>query len=252
MSKGCNVRAVDVGFVLVTLLAVGLMGCPCVQNPPKVVKTTPADKMTGVSVDTTIVIEFDREAQPNSLQGTLSPDPGYADAWNSPSNTIVTVTPAKLLDPNTLYTVTITQCHFVDGCGLTPQSFSFTTGPLGESDMTVPISGMPGPDGPGGSGTMYHVDVATGNDSNDGFPDGSGPWKTINKAVSTMKPGDSTKVHSGTYAEAVLFSTSGAPGTPSRSPAKAPTRSSSRAVGRNSRSGSMPMSATSLLRVSRS
>ncbi|MFZ2491845.1 MAG: Ig-like domain repeat protein [Thermoanaerobaculia bacterium] len=49
----------------------------------------------------------------------------------------------------------------------------------------------------GGTGTIYHVNVGTGVDTNDGSP--NAPFKTIKKAITVALAGDTVSVAAGTY-----------------------------------------------------
>ncbi|MDS0526032.1 right-handed parallel beta-helix repeat-containing protein [Clostridium sp. SHJSY1] len=55
--------------------------------------------------------------------------------------------------------------------------------------------------------TTYYVSSTSGNDSNNGSV--NTPWKTIQKAVNTVKAGDTVIVRGGTYKEKVSMKTSG-------------------------------------------
>lgn len=57
----------------------------------------------------------------------------------------------------------------------------------------------------------YHVDPS-GADANDGSE--AAPWRTIQHAANQVMGGDTVRIHSGTYRESVVFSTSGLPGSP--------------------------------------
>lgn len=74
------------------------------------------------------------------------------------------------------------------------------------------------------STTTKYVDAALGSDSNAGTSI-SAPWKTVQKAVSSVQPGDTVVIRSGTYNENVVLSVSGTSSAPikiSNYPGEAP------------------------------
>ncbi|HCU35144.1 MAG TPA: hypothetical protein DGT21_06675 [Armatimonadetes bacterium] len=107
--------------------------------------------------------------------------------------------------------------------GLTLSAQGRITGtPLLEGDyqFTVTVA-----DAPGDSATRrYEIDVAgvaddddihvktTGNDGNTGNADS--PFATVQRAVDVAEPGETIRVHTGTYDEDVVFNHSGDPGAP--------------------------------------
>jgi hypothetical protein len=63
-----------------------------------------------------------------------------------------------------------------------------------------------------GQSTIYYVDSANGSDSNPGTS--SAPWKTIQKAATSVEGGSFVNVMAGTYNERVTLTTSGTAGLP--------------------------------------
>jgi len=86
------------------------------STPPTVTNIVPADGATDVAVDTTVVITFSEEMNTTSVEAAITfeelvsgtPVP-YIDppSWNSPTNTILTLTPISDLSQYTDYTVSI-------------------------------------------------------------------------------------------------------------------------------------------------
>jgi len=60
---------------------------------------------------------------------------------------------------------------------------------------------------PAGDGQIYYVSLS-GNDANTG--DQMNPWRTVQHAADSVQPGDTVYIRAGTYAEAVMFTVSGA------------------------------------------
>ena len=93
-----------------------------------VVSTDPTDGATGVPPDTTISITFSSAAAPDSIDGDVGPTIDFDLVWSADGKT-VTITPANPLEPDTEYTVTITDVGFTDGSRLAePHTLRFTVG----------------------------------------------------------------------------------------------------------------------------
>jgi hypothetical protein len=64
---------------------------------------------------------------------------------------------------------------------------------------------------PASTGTVYYV-ATTGSDSNPGTP--ASPWRTIQKAFNTLRPGERALVRGGTYTQSVVMQRAGTAGAP--------------------------------------
>ncbi len=79
----------------------------CAADPPEIINTDPADMDTGVLLDADIIVTFSEPMNTGTVTWTFT-GPGLSGSWNSPTNTILTLTPASLLLECTWYTVQIT------------------------------------------------------------------------------------------------------------------------------------------------
>ena len=198
-------RIITIELLAGVIAIMPLNGCPCPMSPPMVLTTSPADNATSVPLTATVSVTFDRAAIPESLQGSITPEIEFTQAW-SQDNTVVTVTPSTPLASNTTYTVTVSACSFADACSLmAPVTFGFTTA------GTIP---------PPESGFYVSANASGASDNNDGLAptyEGGmrGPWLTIGHAVATMRAGDTTHVLPGTYQESMIrFSHAGTASAP--------------------------------------
>jgi hypothetical protein len=94
--------------------------------PPAVSLTSPADGAGDVALDAPLVVQFDEEVLPLTLQLELDPDPGgWLLAWNE-AGTVVTATHAGL-NAATTYVATVTASDAWGNAMAAPASWSFTT-----------------------------------------------------------------------------------------------------------------------------
>src|SRR4051794_28349486 len=62
------------------------------------------------------------------------------------------------------------------------------------------------------TGSVLHVDARKGTDTGDGTA--SKPWKTIGRALRSLKPGDTLYLHAGVYFDTPVLQLSGTPASP--------------------------------------
>ena len=103
------------------------------STAPTVVSTNPAASATGVATSSTIVVTFSEAMTRAAVEGAtlISPNIGYAASWNTPTDTVMTLTPSAAMAANTQYTVTV-GTGAVDACSpgsplASARVFSFRT-----------------------------------------------------------------------------------------------------------------------------
>ena len=104
---------------------------PSALPRPKIVRTVPANGTTGVTIDTTVTIEFDLEMAPATVEAAIAVLPAvpFTTSWSSGNKTVELVF-ASPLDQETEYTVTVgAGAMAVSGEALlgAPYRFVFTT-----------------------------------------------------------------------------------------------------------------------------
>ena len=101
-------------------------------TPPTVLEVSPLASLTNVSTTAPVQIEFSKEISASSLAGVQllqGGNPVAATVSLSRANSVVTLTPANLLLPNTTYTVSVSGVPDVQGTVMASTfSSSFTTG----------------------------------------------------------------------------------------------------------------------------
>ena len=88
--------------------------------PPKIIRTSPMDFQTNVALDAPVEIEFDKPMDTGTVNWTITPDPGgWTDGW-SHGETLLTLSHAGHFDPNTTYTMMVTEGLDQEGNLLVP------------------------------------------------------------------------------------------------------------------------------------
>ncbi|HYR90296.1 MAG TPA: right-handed parallel beta-helix repeat-containing protein [Terriglobia bacterium] len=164
-----------------------IYGTPASVNQPPAVNAGP---------DQTITLPASA-----ALNGTATDD-------GMPAGSAMTTTWSKVTGPGTVAFGNInarsTSASF-SAAGAYVLRLTGSDGALSSSnDLTITANAAPT------AGTVYYVNVATGNDANGGTS--TAPWRTIQKAANTLRPGETVTVSGGTYNERVLVSISGTSG----------------------------------------
>jgi hypothetical protein len=89
---------------------------------PQVVRTDPADGAMAVPLDATIVVTFSETMNIASVTATIAPAVTLTRSWNSPANTVLTLSHATAFAECTAYTVNVT--------GMDLQGFRLVPGPV--------------------------------------------------------------------------------------------------------------------------
>ena len=89
---------------------------------PNIVQTVPASAATGVPLDAAIVVTFSERMDTPTVAAAISPPVTLAKSWNSPTDTVLTLTHAAPFELCTDYTVNVT--------GKDLQGFSLVAGPV--------------------------------------------------------------------------------------------------------------------------
>jgi len=114
--------------------------------PPTVVSTVPSKGQTGVAVNRAIVVNFDEQIEPSTIDGNSfylqkTNDTTKVVATVSYANGSATLKPASDLSPSTSYTATVT-AMISDLAGnnmVADYQWTFTTGAANNGDTTPPI-----------------------------------------------------------------------------------------------------------------
>ena len=106
-------------------------------TPPAVTDTTPADGASDVPVGRTLSVTFDEPVAPASIAWSVSSPNGAVAGSTSYDATTRTASfdPDDALDPETLYTVTVSGARDTAGNVMSAATWSFTTRP---ADVTPP------------------------------------------------------------------------------------------------------------------
>lgn len=152
---------------------------------PSITSMTPEAGATDVSTSTTLVVVFSEEMDPASMSDMtiqLSPTlPGTS----SLTQTTLTWTPARPLDPDTEYTATVaTNLRDLAGNSLSGNT-SWTFGTTASLVSCAPRLVEPG---------AFYVDQDHAQASNSNNGSASSPWLTIQHGVNQLSPGDTLYV----------------------------------------------------------
>ncbi|MCG2826184.1 MAG: Ig-like domain-containing protein, partial [Thermoplasmatales archaeon] len=100
------------------------------STSPYISLTTPADSAAGVALNQNVAVQFSEKMNITTVTYECTPDPlGWSPSWNSPTNTILTLTHNNF-NPSTTYEFNVTAGKDVAGNDLAPgvgtTTYSFT------------------------------------------------------------------------------------------------------------------------------
>jgi len=113
---------------------------------PKIVETAPTAGTASVPPDRNIVVTFSEAMDTNSVDAAISPFVALTRTWNSPTNTVLTLSHATPFAQCTEYTINVTGrdlqgFRLVPGPVPNPWSFTTMCPPRGPSHLRVEMSG---------------------------------------------------------------------------------------------------------------